>query len=191
MAKGGGRKYNRDKNGKFASTGGARLGGKSKGPKLGSGRPGTSAPGGTVAKSSVNRSLGATRGAGKGSVASAPAAGGNRRGVKMGAGRPGTSAPKGTIAKSAVNRTLGATRGYGKGSTATPPAPKPKAKKGPKTASGRAGANLRSAQKQLNKNPMSKKAQNSLVTAQAAKDYYKTMGGGRKGAAKPKRKGKK
>jgi hypothetical protein len=72
-----------------------------------------------------------------------------------------------------------------------PPAPKPKAKKGPKTASGRAGANLRSAQKQLNKNPMSKKAQNSLVTAQAAKDYYKTMGGGRKGAAKPKRKGKK
>jgi hypothetical protein len=35
---------------------------------------------------------------------------------------------------------------------------------------------------------MDKKAANKAITAAAAKDYYKTMGGGRKGAAKPAKK---
>ena len=122
MAKAGGRKYTRDKNGKFASSGGGS------GPKLGSKRPGTSAPQGTVAKSAVNRTLGATRGQGKASKAPAPAvaSGGKRRGVKLGGNRPGTSAPQGTVAKGSVNRSLGAVRGYGKGSKAAAPAAKPK-----------------------------------------------------------------
>jgi hypothetical protein len=140
------------------------------------------------------RVKGKVMGYGKGTTvtpAPAPAGNGQRRGIRLGAGRPGTSAPKGTIAKSAVNRTLGATRGYGKGSTATPPAPKPKAKKGPKTAAGRASANLRNAQKQLAKNPLSKKAAMAEATARAAAEVYKARGTGRKGAAKPKRKGKK
>jgi hypothetical protein len=59
--------------------------------------------------------------------------------------------------------------------------------RGPKTAAGRAGANLRAAQKARSANPYDKKAANKLITAQAAKDYYKTFGGGRKGAAKPMR----
>jgi hypothetical protein len=77
-----------------------------------------------VAKSAVNRTLGATRGQGKASKAPAPAAasGGKRRGVKLGGNRPGTSAPQGTIAKGSVNRSLGAVRGYGKGSKAAAPA---------------------------------------------------------------------
>lgn len=57
----------------------------------------------------------------------------------------------------------------------------------PKTAAGRASANLKSAEKARSANPYDKKAANKLITAQAAKDYYKTFGGGRKGAAKPTR----
>lgn len=60
--------------------------------------------------------------------------------------------------------------------------------KKPKTAAGRASANLRAAEKARVINPYDKKAANKAITAAAAKDYYKTMGGGRKGAAKPTRK---
>jgi hypothetical protein len=44
---------------------GPRIGGKASGPKLGSKRPGTSAPAGSVPKRMFDRSMGATRGMGK------------------------------------------------------------------------------------------------------------------------------
>ena len=74
------RTYRRDSNGRFSSGGGSargvkattaakrgpRVGGaKSTGPRLGSKRPGTSAPAGTVAKNMVDRSMGAIMGKGK------------------------------------------------------------------------------------------------------------------------------
>jgi hypothetical protein len=206
MAKGGGRKYARDKNGRFASTGttakGGRLGGKKGSINLGKQRPGTSAPGGgTIAKGgngvrgTVARRTAGINGYGKGSKASAApasAASAGKRKIRMGANQPGVSAPQGTIAKGRTSgmmaRVKGKVMGYGKGSTATPaPAPKAKAKKGPKTAAGRASANLRNAQKQLAKNPLSKKAAMSEVTARAAAEVYKARGTGRKGAAKRKK----
>tara|TARA_R110000868_G_scaffold168083_2_gene402662 strand:+ start:367 stop:975 length:609 start_codon:yes stop_codon:yes gene_type:complete len=58
-------------------------------------------------------------------------------------------------------------------------------KKGPKTAAGRASANLKAGEKGRQANPMDKKAANKATTAAAAKDYYKATGTGRKGAAKP------
>lgn len=79
------RTYKRDSRGRFASGGGGggrkggsskkgrRLGGKSSGPRLGASRPGISAPSGTVAKSSFNRSIGAVMGQGKGTRVKAKA----------------------------------------------------------------------------------------------------------------------
>ena len=157
MAKGGGRKYARDKNGRFASTGttakGGRLGGKKGSINLGKQRPGTSAPGG------------------------------------------GTIARGGNGVRGQVARRMAGINGFGKGSKASAstskaaPSPAPKTKKGPKTAAGRASTNLRNAQKQLAKNPLSKKAAMAEATARAAAEVYKARGTGRKGAAK--RKGKK
>jgi hypothetical protein len=239
MAKGGGRKYNRDKNGRFASTGGGGGGSKAAGTrKANSSRAadlkakGTTAIGGRVKAKGFAGGKGAQERAGglrnqkrimytgKGSgprtsasmgtigvsprqvarvraksqqsAASAPAPKAKKRGINLGSRRPGTSAPEGTIAKGRVARLYGSRQmnGPGYASKATP-APAPKAKAGPKTAAGRASANLKRADKARRANPYDKKAANSLITAQAAKDYYKTMGGGRKGAAKPKRKGKK
>lgn len=57
--------------------------------------------------------------------------------------------------------------------------------KRPKTAAGRASANLRLANKVIDKDPLNKKARFKRLAAEAALDQYKTMGGGRKGAAKP------
>ena len=58
-----------------ATKAGPRIGGKASGPKLGSKRPGTSAPAGSVPKRMFDRSMGATGGMGKGTkvAASKPA----------------------------------------------------------------------------------------------------------------------
>ena len=101
------RTYKRDSRGRFAGGGGGgggrkggaakkggRLGGKSSGPKMGAGRPGTSAPGGTVAKSAVNRSIGSVMGQGKGTrvkAKAAPSAFGGRSG-KIGKSAKNTKA---------------------------------------------------------------------------------------------------
>jgi len=95
------RRYARDKSGRFSSTGttakGARLGGKSSGPKMGGGKPGTSAPSGTIAKGgkgvrgSVARTSGAMGGYGKGTKVTGGGKGGNNAKFKS---KVGTSKAK-------------------------------------------------------------------------------------------------
>jgi len=82
------RTYSRDSRGRFSGGGGGGgAKGRSKGPKLGKGRPGTSAVKGTVAKSSVDRTLGAVRGYGKGTKAS-PAKAAKAKPAKMSKAAP-------------------------------------------------------------------------------------------------------
>ncbi len=105
------RSYKRDANGRFASGGGGggggkgkgkgkaaasaakpgpRIGGKASGPKLGGKRPGTSAPAGSVPKRMFDRSMGATRGMGKG--------------TKVAASKPAAKAPAAKMGKAAPNK---------------------------------------------------------------------------------------
>jgi hypothetical protein len=163
MAKGGGRKYNRDKNGKFASTGGARLGGKKKtSENLGQRGLGTSAPRGTIPRFAESRMMAGKnqRFAGKSSKAAPPAAA--KPAAKAAPKAPAKSRDRRASQMAAAdvnNRRLEGRKLSGKG----------------KTPMARANRNLERAMTTPSKNRV-----RSERVARAAIDHYAATGGGGK-----------